>query len=229
MHDPQRVIIALDSSDADTVLNWVMLLKDTQCAFKLGLEAFVAFGPDLVRRITGSGARLFLDLKFHDIPNTTAQAAVSASGLGIWMMNLHASAGPAVIAEARKRLEATGKMPLLIGVTVLTHLTPEELAAIGVNLSPREWAVKLAQTGKAAGLDGVVCSAHEAASIKEACGKEFVTVVPGIRLPEGDVHDQKRIATPTFAFANGADYIVVGRPVTQAKDPRGAFERVLRA
>jgi orotidine-5'-phosphate decarboxylase len=229
MHDPERVIVALDSSDADTLLNWVMLLKETRCAFKLGLEAFVAFGPDLVRRVTGSGSRLFLDLKFHDIPNTVAQAAVSASGLGIWMLNLHASAGPAVITETRKRLEAAGRRPLLIGVTVLTHLTPEELAAVGIAHSPKEWAVQLARSGKAAGLDGVVCSAHEAASIKEACGGDFVTVVPGIRLPEGETHDQKRIATPSFAFANGADYIVVGRPVTQAKDPREAFAKLLNA
>jgi len=229
MHDPKRVIIALDSSNADRLLNWVMLLKDTGCAFKLGLEAFVSFGPDLVRRITGSGVPLFLDLKFHDIPNTTAQAALAAAGLGVWMMNMHASAGPAAMREVRKRLQAAGKAPLLIGVTVLTHLTEEELNSIGIAHSPRDWAVKLAKAGKENGLDGVVCSAHEISAVKAACGREFLTVVPGIRLPEGEVHDQKRIATPAFAFGEGADYIVVGRPVTQAEDPRKAFQALLNS
>ena len=229
MHDPKRIVIALDSSDSDKISNWVMLLKDTGCAFKLGLEAFVSFGPDFVRRITWAGPRLFLDLKLHDIPNTTAAAALAACELGVWMLNVHASAGPAVIREVRKRIQELKRPPLLIGVTVLTHLTPEELSAIGVPHSPREWAVKLAMSGKEAGLDGVVCSAHEVRAIKEACGNDFLTVVPGIRPPEGDANDQKRIATPAFAFGEGADYIVVGRPVTQAPNPLSAFQQLLNS
>jgi orotidine-5'-phosphate decarboxylase len=227
MHDSKRIMIALDSSDSDRISNWVMLLKDTGCAFKLGLEAFVTFGPDFVRHLTWGGPRLFLDLKLHDIPNTTAQAALAACELGVWMLNLHASAGPAVIREVRKRIQERERPPLLIGVTVLTHLTPEELGAMGIAQGPKEWAVALAKMGKEAGLDGVVCSAHEVRAIKEACGGDFLTVVPGIRLPEGEVHDQKRIATPAFAFCEGADYIVVGRPVTQAPNPLKAFQALL--
>jgi len=229
MHDPKRFIIALDSSDSDRISNWMMLLRDTGCAFKLGLEAFIAYGPDFVRRLAWGGPRLFLDLKLHDIPNTTAQAALAASELGVWMLNVHASAGPAVLREVRKRLQERKSPPLLIGVTVLTHLTPEELGAMQIAHGTREWAVALAGMGKEAGLDGVVCSAHEVRGIKEACGSGFLTVVPGIRLPEGEVHDQKRIATPSFAFGEGADYLVVGRPVTQAENPLKAFQSLLNS
>jgi len=224
-----ELCIALDGSDRRWILDAARSLGGSAAWLKIGLEAFVAHGPRLVREVVELAPQVFLDLKLHDIPNTTAQAALAACELGVWMLNVHASAGPAVIREVRKRIGERKSPPLLIGVTVLTHLTPEELGAMGIPHAPKEWAVALAKMGKEAGLDGVVCSAHEVRAIKEACGSDFLTVVPGIRMPEGSADDQKRIATPAFAFGEGADYIVVGRPVTQTENPLKAFQALINS
>ncbi len=219
-----RVIVALDFADPALALTLAEKLDPRDCALKVGKEMFVTAGPDPVRAMIARGFRVFLDLKFHDIPNTVGSACAAATRLGVWMLNVHAAGGAAMLAAARAAVdEAAAKRlatpPLLIAVTVLTSLKDADLRDTGVEGDTMRQALRLAQLTAAAGLDGVVCSAHEAKALRAARGPDFKLVTPGIR-PAGSVaDDQARIITPEAAIASGADYLVIGRPVTQAPDP----------
>jgi orotidine-5'-phosphate decarboxylase len=228
--DP-KVIVALDFANPMRALALAERLDPAQCALKVGKEMFVAGGPEPVRWMVQRGYRVFLDLKFHDIPNTVAQACAAATRLGVWMLNVHAAGGRAMLVAAADAVAGTaadeGKAkPLLIGVTVLTSLAHADLVDVGVNETPTAQALKLARLTASAGLDGVVCSAIEAPTLRAALGPSFKLVTPGIR-PAGSARDdQTRIITPEAAIANGADYLVVGRPITQAADPVAALAQI---
>jgi len=223
--DP-RIIVALDYSDAAAARAMVARLDPGLCRLKVGKELFVAAGPALVRELVDRGFGVFLDLKFHDIPNTVAQACKAAARLGVWMTNVHASGGPRMLAAAREALEGFEHRPLLIAVTVLTSMGPAELKAIGVAASPEEQVLRLARLTGSAGLDGVVCSAREASLLRQAMGLDFALVTPGIRPTGSAAGDQTRILTPAQALSAGADYLVIGRPITQAADPLAALEAI---
>ena len=224
----ERLIVALDTPDASTALQWATALRGEAGLFKVGLELFVAEGPDVVRRLHQQGLRLFLDLKFHDIPNTCAGAVRSAARQGVRMVNVHASGGPAMLrAAAGAAREFGDQAPILLGVTVLTSLDAEALAHIGISGSPSERVQAWARMCQQEGLDGVVASAREAALIRAACGPGFLIVTPGIRPAGSAVGDQKRIATPAAALGDGADYLVVGRAITEATNPAAAARDVV--
>lgn len=215
-----RLIIALDFDAQDDVLRLIDAIDPQSCAIKIGNELFTHFGPTLVRQLTDRGFHVFLDLKYHDIPNTVAKSCKAAADLGVWMVNVHASGGKKMMHAAREALEPFGlERPLLIAVTVLTSFDEPELNSIGVNTQIASQVLKLALLAKDAGLDGVVSSAHEVKEIKKVCGADFLTVTPGIRLEGNSKHDQTRIMTPKQAILQGCDYLVIGRPVTQAPDP----------
>ena len=195
--------------------------------FRSGKELFTRSGPTLVRDLQNRGFDVFLDLKFHDIPNTTSAAVAAAADLGVWMVNVHASGGEKMMTACRDRLESFRKdRPLLIAVTVLTSMGPEDLAGIGITDSPEAQVSRLATLTRNCGLDGVVCSAQEAPALKAEQGKEFKLVTPGIRPLSADKGDQQRIMTPTDALKAGSDYLVIGRPITQAADPLAALEAI---
>lgn len=223
---PKRVIVALDFPDAPTALAMAARLDPKLCRVKVGKELFVAAGPSVVERLNERGFEVFLDLKFHDIPNTVAGACRSAVRLGVWMLNVHASGGEAMLNAARDAVEGAAKRPLLIAVTILTSLSSAELAAVGFSGSADENVERLARLTQRCGLDGVVCSAQEATRLRAACGPAFKLVTPGIRLPEDAKGDQSRVVTPAEGVRLGADYLVIGRPVTQAKDPRATLESI---
>jgi len=227
------IIVALDFPDAAGALAVARRLAPPTCALKVGKELFTAEGPALVRELVDRGFRVFLDLKFHDIPNTVAQACAAATRLGVWMLNVHASGGPAMLAAAREAVDraaaGTGRAkPHLIAVTVLTSLRAADLSATGIADVPEVQALRLAKLAQTNGLDGVVCSSREAATLRAACGPQFLLVTPGIRPAGADAHDQARTATPSEAIAAGADYLVIGRPITQAPDPQAALESIYR-
>ncbi len=213
-----RVIVALDYAEQSRLMAFVDQVCPEQCKLKVGKEVFTRFGPVLVRELVGRGFDVFLDLKFHDIPNTVARACEAAAELGVWMLNVHAFGGSAMMQAAREALSGEDA-PLLIAVTVLTSSGPQELAELGIQQTPAEMVQRLASMAHAAGLDGVVSSAQEANLIKQLTGSDFLTVTPGIRPAGSAKHDQTRIMTPLKAVRNGADYLVIGRPVTQADDP----------
>lgn len=220
------MIVALDFPDRDAALQFVRRVQPNQCRLKVGLELFTAAGPDLIAVLHDHGFEVFLDLKFHDIPHTVRQACRRAAALGVWMLNVHALGGPAMLAAAREAVEVVPRRPQLIAVTLLTSHTDGDLRAIGVDIPAQEAVVRLAHLAHAAGLDGVVCSPHEADALRRRFGVEFLRVTPGIR-PAGAAHDdQARIATPRAALAAGANYLVIGRPVTQAPDPAAALARI---
>jgi len=228
--DP-RVIVALDFPDMLSAFGLAARLDPAVCAVKVGKELFTVAEAGLVRELVRRGFRVFLDLKFHDIPNTVAQACAAATRLGVWMIDVHAAGGAAMLAAARDAVARTAAeerrpRPLLIAITVLTSLDASDLAAIGVGGTPEAQALRLAQLAKANGLDGVVCSAQEAAMLRAACGPAFKLVTPGIR-PEGtSAHDQARVMTPEAAIAAGADYLVIGRAITAAADPVQALRDI---
>lgn len=226
MNDPKKIIVALDFSKKEEMEKVINALKDTGCAFKIGLESFLNFGISFVKEFSKKH-RVFLDLKFADIPNTVSSAIRTASNFGIWMINLHLFPGSKVLKKIIQDLKNIKEKPLIIGVTVLTHIEEKDLKEIGLDLKVEDLALKLALLGKENGADGVVCSAMEVEKIKNACGKEFICVVPGIRLPENEKEDQARVSTPSFAFSKGADYIVVGRPITKTDDPYNGFKKIL--
>jgi len=221
MHSRDRLVIALDLSSRDEILRLVDELRGTVGVFKIGLQAFIANGPSIVREIVAAGERVFLDLKIHDIPNTAKHAVAEAAALGASMATVHAAGG-----EAMLRACAHDSL-LVLGVTVLTSLDEAELARIGFHDSPVDNAVRLARLAKDSGLRGVVASPLEITSIREACGAGFVILTPGIRPAGADAGDQRRTMTPGEAVAAGADYIVVGRPITSAADPRSAALRIV--
>ncbi|MGX9418245.1 orotidine-5'-phosphate decarboxylase [Vibrio sp. WJH972] len=219
MNDP-KVIVALDYEQQADALAFVDKIDPASCRLKVGKEMFTLFGPDFVRQLHQRGFSVFLDLKFHDIPNTCSKAVRAAAELGVWMVNVHASGGERMMSAAREILEPYGaQRPLLIGVTVLTSMEQTDLAGVGVDVLPDQQVMRLATLTKNAGLDGVVCSAQESALLKSELGEEFKLVTPGIR-PVGSVAgDQRRIMTPTQAIEAGSDYLVIGRPITQAENP----------
>ena len=224
--DNKRVIVPLDFADADAALAMAARLDAKLCRVKVGKELFVAAGPAVVARLQERGFDVFLDLKFHDIPNTVAGACRSAARLGVWMVNVHASGGEAMLRAAREAIEGVARPPMLVAVTILTSLAEGDLQRVGYAGSLMENVERLARLTRACGLDGVVCSALEAPIIRKATGEDFTLVTPGIRLESGDVHDQARIVTPREAVRLGANYLVVGRPITQAKDPAGVLESI---
>lgn len=222
MHDP-RIIVALDFPEAPSALALARQLDPLHCRVKVGKELFVAAGPDLIEDLHSLGHSVFLDLKFHDIPNTVAAACKAAARLGVWMVNVHASGGLAMMRAAREALMGLETPPHLIAVTVLTSMEREDLRDIGLDCEPQDQVLRLARLTQQAGLDGVVCSAREATLLRETLGEGFLKVTPGIR-PAGSVAgDQKRVLTPTQALAAGAHYLVIGRPITQAADPLAAL------
>lgn len=217
--DP-KVVIALDYDNKQIALDFINQLDPSTCRLKIGKEMFTHFGPDFVKEIVAKGFDVFLDLKFHDIPHTVAKAVKAAADLGVWMVNVHASGGRRMMEAAKEILEPYGdKAPLLIAVTVLTSIDESDLLELGIELSPLEQVKRLAILTKSSGLDGVVCSSHEATALKALLGDEFKLITPGIR-PEGcEKGDQRRIKTPKQAMDSGADYLVIGRPITQAGNP----------
>ncbi len=230
-----RLIFALDMGDGiDETLQWVERLRGHVGVYKIGKEAFTHFGPEIVRRIHGLGGRVFLDLKFHDIPNTVAKAAEGAVRLGVAMFNLHALGGREMMEKTvqavQKAARETGApMPLVLAVTVLTSLNDRDLAELGFRQTTQALAAHLAAAARRAGMGGVVASPRDILPIREACGPDFAIVTPGIRLAGDEVErdDQKRVDTPREAIRSGADYIVVGRPIRLAKDPAGAADRIV--
>jgi len=214
-----RAIVALDFADAESAKALVARLSPSQCRLKVGLELFTAAGPGLIAELTDKGFDVFLDLKFHDIPNTVARACESAARLGVWMLNVHALGGPAMLRAAREAVERSSKRPLLLGVTVLTSHSDDEMKRLGVGDSVNEQVERLATLVHGEGLDGVVCSAHEVTKLRKKFGVGFCLVTPGIRPSGAPVQDQSRVMTPREAMDSGSDFLVVGRPITQAPDP----------
>jgi len=224
-----KLIVALDFDNQNSALNLIDKLDPQYCALKVGSEMFTHFGTEFVRSLVSRSFKVFLDLKFHDIPNTVANACKACADLGVWMINVHAQGGMKMMQAARKAVETYGNdRPLLIAVTVLTSFTEDELRSIGVHHSVMDQVKSLASLAKEAGLDGVVSSAHEVKTIKNHCGSDFVTVTPGIRLSDNPKDDQSRIMTPQQAILEGSDYLVIGRPITQAADPASVVSAILR-
>jgi orotidine-5'-phosphate decarboxylase len=221
-----RICVALDFPSRSEVLAAARRFGPRVGWLKIGLEAFVAEGPSLVREVAGCGARVFLDLKLHDIPNTVARAAAAAARCGAAMVNVHASGGRAMLSAAREALSGPDA-PKLIAVTLLTSIDARALADLPMAGHPEGITRRLALLARECGLDGVVCSATDLPAVRGACGAAFLTVVPGIRPAGGQAGDQKRIATPAAAIAGGADIVVVGRPVTAASDPDAALAAVI--
>ena len=215
-----KVIIALDYEKETDALALVDQLDPQTCRLKVGKEMFTTLGTSFVKQLHSRHFDVFLDLKFHDIPNTVARAVRSAADLGVWMVDLHASGGLRMMEEAKKILEPYGKeAPFLIGVTVLTSMEDLDLLQIGINSSPMEHVIRLANLTQRAGLDGVVCSPQEVEILRNNCGPDFKLVTPGIRPIGADFGDQRRVMTPAAAIRSGADYLVIGRPITQAENP----------
>lgn len=223
-----RLIIALDFPTAAQALAFVEPLSPAQCKLKVGFELFVAAGPDFVRQLTGRGFEVFLDLKFHDIPNTVASACKAAAGLGVWMINVHAAGGATMMQAAREALRDVANPPKLIAVTVLTSMDKAQLSGTGVSAEPAQQVQHLAQLTASSGLDGVVCSAQEAVMLRETLGADFLLVTPGIRPTGSEQGDQSRVMTPAQARQAGVSYVVVGRPITQAADPQAVIAQINR-
>ncbi|MDB5809160.1 MAG: Orotidine 5-phosphate decarboxylase [Betaproteobacteria bacterium] len=228
MTNESRVIVALDYPAADQALDFAARVSPGACKLKVGKELFTAAGPVLVEKLVDRGFDVFLDLKFHDIPNTAAGACKAAARLGVWMLNVHALGGRPMLEAARDAIANAKRRPKLIAVTVLTSMAQNDLQDVGIAGEPASAALRLAKLAQASGLDGVVCSAQEAALLKRECGSGFCLVTPGIR-PAGDAKgDQQRVMTPATAIAAGADYLVIGRPITQAADPVAVLETINR-
>ncbi len=225
-HDSKKVLIALDYDNEQAALDFVKQLSPQTCRLKVGKEMFTYFGPQFVKQLVDLGFDVFLDLKFHDIPNTVAKAVTAAAELGVWMVNVHASGGLEMMQKAKEALAKYENGPLLIAVTVLTSMDQAQLSRLGVDKTPQDQVLYLAKLAKEAGLDGVVCSAQEAESLKTELGVDFKLVTPGIRPVGADVGDQKRIMTPKKAVEAGSDYLVIGRPITKAEDPVKALEAI---
>ena len=219
-----RIIVALDTDAPEAALETATALTGEVGMFKVGMELFPRGGPELVRRIRAAGFDVFLDLKFHDIPNTVAGAVRSAAALGVRFATVHASGGRAMLTAAEESARGTGTT--LLAVTVLTSLDDADLAEVGFSLGTAEAAAGLAGLAVSCGLNGIVCSAMEVASVRERVGKGVTLVTPGVRMPEDAVGDQKRVVTPADAIRRGADYIVVGRPITKAIDPAAAARAI---
>ncbi|UQB43109.1 orotidine-5'-phosphate decarboxylase [Thiomicrospira microaerophila] len=214
-----RVIVALDYANKNEALNLVNQLDASQCKLKVGKELFAIAGPQIVETFVARGFDVFLDLKYHDIPNTVAMACKAAANMGVWMVNVHAMGGAKMISLAKEAIVNSSHQPILTAVTVLTSFDQDQLASIGLSGTIEQNVVRLAKLARDAGADGVVCSALEVAVLRSEIGKDFCLVTPGIRPAGSAVNDQNRIMTPAEAMAAGSDYLVIGRPITQAKDP----------
>jgi len=221
-YDP-RIIVALDYAEASQAQAVVARLHPSACRLKVGKELFTHGGPVLVEKMLMQGFQVFLDLKFHDIPHTVAQACKAAAELGVWMVNVHTLGGRKMLEAAREAVESSSQRPLLIGVTMLTSLEDEDLRDIGIASTVEDQVIRLAGLAQQAGLDGVVCSAQEARSLRMRCGPGFCLVTPGIRPAGAATQDQRRVMGPAEALRAGADYLVIGRPITQAPDPHAAL------
>lgn len=221
------LIVAMDFDAAAPCISLAQQLDPQYCRLKVGKELFTSAGPGLVEQLMALGFEVFLDLKFHDIPNTVAKALKAAASLGVWMVNVHASGGEKMLVAAREAIDSSaGHKPLLIAVTVLTSMSTDDLQAIGCQYTAEEQVLNLAKLTQKAGLDGVVCSAREASQLKQACGEGFLLVTPGIRPVGAASDDQQRIVSPPQAIQNGSDYLVVGRPITQADSPADACKAI---
>ena len=220
------IIVALDYADPAKALELLGRLDPKQCRVKIGKELFCRGGPALVEQTVKRGFDVFLDLKFHDIPNTVAQACSAAAELGVWMINVHALGGRKMMEAARAAINAQPNPPLLIAVTILTSLDADDLREIGLPGTPQENVMRLASLAQQAGMDGVVCSPWEASALRTAHGKTFRLVTPGVRPQGAEQGDQKRIMTPRAAIQNGADYLVIGRPITAAAEPLQALRNI---
>lgn len=225
MSDP-KIIVALDFDTAGDALKLVKQLRPEACRLKVGKELFTTAGPALVERLAGDGFDVFLDLKFHDIPNTVAAACKAAARLGVWMVNVHAMGGRKMMMAAREALEGLSDRPKLIAVTVLTSMGKDDLLEIGMDAEPQDAVLRLARLAGDCGLDGVVCSAREAALLKRELGQSFQLVTPGIRPANAAKDDQNRVMTPVEALRMGADYLVIGRPITKAEAPLGVLNEI---
>ncbi len=213
------IVVALDFDNGKKALDLVDRLDPKRCRLKVGKELFTSEGPQLVEALHKRDFDVFLDLKFHDIPNTAAKAVAAAANMGVWMVNVHASGGQRMMEAAVQAIQGFQKKPILIGVTVLTSMEQSDLAGIGLDVTPQQQVERLAKLTQQSGLDGVVCSAQEAQSLKQLCGTEFQLITPGIRPSFAQQGDQRRVMTPSQAMEVGVDYMVIGRPITQAKDP----------
>ncbi|CUA82608.1 orotidine-5'-phosphate decarboxylase [Pseudidiomarina woesei] len=220
------IFVALDYADAESAWPLIDQLSPQQCGLKVGKELFTSAGPDFVKALVKRGFKVFLDLKFHDIPNTAGKAVRAAAELGVWMVNVHASGGRRMLEAARDAIADMPNKPHLIAVTVLTSMTEDDLQEIGITVSPQQQVLRLAQLTKSAGLDGVVCSAQEAQMIAQQCGDGFIRVTPGIRPVGAEQGDQRRVMTPPEAAALGIEVLVIGRPITQASDPVAALNAI---
>lgn len=221
------IIVALDFPTADAALAMADRLDPRRVRAKVGKELFTRSGPAVIEALHQRGFEVFLDLKFHDIPNTVAGAVKSAAELGVWMTNVHASGGRRMLEAAANAIANHAQRPLLTAVTVLTSMGAEDLAEIGISASPEEQVLRLARLTRDSGLDGVVCSAREATLLRDACGADFRLVTPGIRPAGTDAGDQTRVVTPADAMAMGVNDMVMGRPITQADDPAAVVESIL--
>ncbi len=221
-----KVIVALDFADAASALALVAQLDPALCRLKVGKELFTVAGPELVRALVTRGFDVFLDLKFHDIPHTVAAACKAAAGLGVWMLNVHASGGRRMMTAAHDALVGLAQRPLLIAVTVLTSMSTEDLAEVGVADAPADQVLRLARLTQACKLDGVVCSAQEASMLRADLGADFRLVTPGIRPAGAEAGDQRRVMTPNEALRAGATDLVIGRPITVASDPLTALKQI---
>lgn len=228
MIDDKSLIVALDFDRSEAALKLAGQLSPEQCRLKVGLELYTRAGSDLVRQLHDMGFEVFLDLKFHDIPNTVAAACRQAAGLGVWMLNVHALGGMRMMQAAREGVDSVARPPRLIAVTVLTSHSDAELAQIGIPADAGDEARQLAGLAAESGMDGVVCSAHEAQPLRAAQGNDFILVTPGIRLHGDAANDQSRIMTPSAALQAGSSYLVIGRSITQADDPMAVVARIER-
>jgi orotidine-5'-phosphate decarboxylase len=224
-NDP-KVIVALDFPAQGPALELLARIDPTRCRVKIGKEMFTRAGPAFVERVAEHGFEIFLDLKYHDIPNTVAAACAAAADLGVWMINVHASGGRKMMNTAAERLAQLGERPLLIAVTILTSLGPEDIAEVGYHGSPAENVLRLAALAEDSGLDGVVCSPLEVELLRTARGSDFRLVTPGVRPAGAAVDDQRRVMTPGDAIRAGANYLVVGRPITAAADPSASLAAI---
>ncbi len=226
MNDP-KVIVALDYPTAQDALDMADRLDPKMCRVKVGKELFTVAGPDVVKQLMAKGFDVFLDLKFHDIPNTVAAAVKVAAQMGVWMVNVHASGGSRMMRAAREAVDSVANnVTHLIAVTVLTSMSPEDLSETGISKSPLEQVLYLADLAKQAGMDGVVCSAQETQTLRKALGDDFLLVTPGIRMPGDSAGDQRRVVSPADALKNGSSYLVMGRSITGAVDPISVLNEV---
>ena len=221
-----RIIIPLDMEYTSAV-SIADKLDPNICRLKVGNQLFTSSGPKIVKTLHDKGFEIFLDLKFHDIPNTVYESVRSAANLGVWMINVRASGGSKMLDASKKALEGFDKPPLLVGVTILTSISEEILTEIGFNNLDKQ-VKRLTKLAQRSGLDGVVCAASDASKVKQTCGESFLTVTPGIRPKDADLNDQSRTSTPKEAIANGSDFLVIGRPITGSEDPTNALENIYK-